>query len=364
MPVQCATCTPHVCRLGQVDTAPDSCPMHGPFPSFEDLYAPEAARRLAYQAARIEAEGYCRWTRVHEVVELSRRMGYGRIGLAHCPDTRREAKLAGRYLREHALEAVFPPDATDCDPIGQADAFVRQATDFNVIVGMCVGHDALFIRHSRAPVTSLVVRDLRLRHNPVAALYTRTGYFRDALRPGRARRPSKSQPGWDDDRLDALAREVRDGGLRRAEPPCRIEEIMEFARLGGAGHLGLVYCSGFREEARQLQAVLAANGFTVSSACCKTGAVPKEKLGLSDNEKVRPGTPEMICNALAQADLLERDEVELVLLMGQCVGHDSATMARLQAPAVCVVAKDRVLAHNTVAALYALEDEPRRRTGR
>jgi len=334
--------------------------MHGPFPAFEDLYAPETTRRLAYHAARVEAEGYCRWTRLHEVVELARRMEFRRIGLAHCPDTRREARLAGQYLRTHELEAVLPLGGADCDPTGQAQEFARQGTDFNAIVGMCVGHDALFIRHSRAPVTSLVVRDLRLRHNPVAALYTRTGYFRDALRSHRAPRRSANHPEWDDERLDRLARAVRDEGLRRTEPPCRLEEVMEFARRGGVRHLGLVYCSGFREEARHLQAVLAAHGLKVSSVCCKTGSVPKEKLGLSDSEKVRPGTPEMICNALAQADLLEQDDVELVLLMGQCVGHDSATMARLQVPAVCVVAKDRVLAHNTVAALYALEDDPAR----
>jgi uncharacterized metal-binding protein len=85
--------------------------------------------------------------------------------------------------------------------------------------------------------------------------------------------------------------------------------------------------------------------------------VPKEKLGIRDAEKVQPGQPEMICNALAQAELLEREGVELVLLMGQCVGHDSATMAHLHVPAVCVVAKDRVLAHNTAAALYELEGD-------
>ena len=132
---------------------------------------------------------------------------------------------------------------------------------------------------------------------------------------------------------------------------------MDFARRAGARHLGIVYCVGFREEAPQLHAVLTANGFTVSSSCCKTGSVPKDKLGIRDAEQVRPGRPEMICNALAQAELLEREGVELGLLLGQCVGHDSATMARFRVPAVCVVAKDRVLAHNTVAALYELEGE-------
>jgi uncharacterized metal-binding protein len=63
----------------------------------------------------------------------------------------------------------------------------------------------------------------------------------------------------------------------------------------------------------------------------------------------------MICNPLAQAELLNRAKVHLVLFLGQCVGHDSVTMAHIEAPALPLVTKDRVSAHNTVAALYALE---------
>jgi uncharacterized metal-binding protein len=119
--------------------------------------------------------------------------------------------------------------------------------------------------------------------------------------------------------------------------------------------MGIVFCSGFRAEARVLKRVLDANGFAVSSTCCKTGSVSKERLGIKDSQKVRPGTVEMICNPIVQAELLNRDNVDLALLLGQCVGHDSATMAHVNAPAVCVVTKDRALGHNTAAALYELE---------
>jgi uncharacterized metal-binding protein len=127
---------------------------------------------------------------------------------------------------------------------------------------------------------------------------------------------------------------------------------MAFARCAGVTHVGVAFCVGFRREAEDLKAILGTNGFHVSSSCCKTGSVPKERLGILENEKVRPGQPEMTCNPAAQAELLDEAGVELVVLLGQCVGHDAATMARLRAPAVCLVAKDRVLAHNTVAALY------------
>ncbi|NIQ52148.1 MAG: DUF1847 domain-containing protein, partial [Gammaproteobacteria bacterium] len=142
--------------------------MLGPFPEFETLYADGSTRSLAYHAACVEAEGYGRWTRIREIAELAGRMSYLHLGVAHCPDTDREAGLAASYLRRRGFDVVLPDGADDCDPVGQADRFRKRATEFNVIAGMCVGHDALFIRHSGAPVTSLVVRDLRLRHNPVA----------------------------------------------------------------------------------------------------------------------------------------------------------------------------------------------------
>ena len=126
---------------------------------------------------------------------------------------------------------------------------------------------------------------------------------------------------------------------------------MEFANALGAQHLGIVFCVGFRAEAVSLTEVLRANGFRTSSVCCKTGAVPKEVLGIAEQQKVRPNRAEMICNSLAQAELLNQEGIDLALLLGQCVGHDATTLHRLSVPAVCLVAKDRVLAHNTVAAL-------------
>jgi len=359
MAPECASCERYACRVGRIDATPDDCPMRGPFPSYEELYATDEARSLLYHSARVEADGYGRWTRVHEVAELARRLGYERVGVAHCPDMEREAGLAARLLRREGLTVIVPGPGTHCDPVGQADFLDAEGTSLNVIAGMCVGHDTLFVRHSRALVTSLVVRDRRLAHNPVAALYTRESYLKKVLYGAIEPPAAGGFHGWTDDLIDRVARQVRDDGLRRETPPCRVEEVMDFARRAGVKHLGVVFCVGFRREARDLEAILETNGFRVSSSCCKTGSVPKEKLGIRDEEKVRPGQPEMTCNPVAQAALLEGAGVELVLLLGQCVGHDSATMARLRCPAVCLVAKDRVLAHNTVAALYADSFEER-----
>ena len=99
MALDCARCDRYACRVGRLDATPDDCPMRGPFPSFEELYATDEARRLLYHSARVEAEGYGRWTRLREVVELARRLGVERVGVAYCPDMGREAALGAHRLR-------------------------------------------------------------------------------------------------------------------------------------------------------------------------------------------------------------------------------------------------------------------------
>ncbi len=56
------------------------------------------------------------------------------------------------------------------------------AVDFNVLVGLCVGHDSLFFKYAKAPVTVLVAKDRVFGHNPVAGLYQAGAYYRRLLR--------------------------------------------------------------------------------------------------------------------------------------------------------------------------------------
>jgi uncharacterized metal-binding protein len=59
-----------------------------------------------------------------------------------------------------------------CNPIGQATLLDAEGCDLNIILGLCVGDDTLFIKHSKAPVTVMAVKDRVLAHNPLGALYT------------------------------------------------------------------------------------------------------------------------------------------------------------------------------------------------
>jgi uncharacterized metal-binding protein len=132
----------------------------------------------------------------------------------------------------------------------------------------------------------------------------------------------------------------------------RVEEVMNFARRLGASHLGLAFCIGLRREAALAQKIFEVGGFRVSSVCCKVGSIPKEDVGLAEEEKIRPGQYESLCNPVAQAVLLAAAGTELNVAVGLCVGHDSIFFRYSKAPVTVLVAKDRVLGHNPAAALY------------
>jgi len=71
----------------------------------------------------------------------------------------------------------------------------------------------------------------------------------------------------------------------------------------------------------------------------------------ADEDKIRPGTYEPMCNPLSQAELLNDAGCELNVVLGLCVGHDSLFFKYSKGLATTLVAKDRVLAHNPVGAL-------------
>ena len=150
--------------------------------------------------------------------------------------------------------------------------------------------------------------------------------------------------------------------VRREEKPfvlrptkTRVEETIEFAQRMGYRKLGVAFCGGLFTEGRTLVNILEKHGFEVVSVCCKVGAVPKEFLGLAENEKVRVGRYESMCNPITQAEILNEAGTDFNILVGLCVGHDSLFLRNSKALTTVLVAKDRVLGHNPVAALYGVK---------
>ena len=157
---------------------------------------------------------------------------------------------------------------------------------------------------------------------------------------------------YDDEETRALALAAARTEADRYPLETRLEEVMSFARRIGAKRLGIASCVGLIQEARMLQEIFQGNGFQVDSVCCKVGSIPKEDVGLTDQEKIHPGEFEALCNPVGQAKLLNDAGTELNVLVGLCVGHDSLFFRHSRAPVTVLIAKDRVTGHNPAAALY------------
>lgn len=141
-------------------------------------------------------------------------------------------------------------------------------------------------------------------------------------------------------------------GKRRTKTP-RIEETIQFARKMNYKKLGMAFCLGLADEAAMLSKVFENAGFEVISVCCKVGGVPKEEIGLKPEQKITsPEEYESMCNPIAQAEIMNEERADLVILVGLCVGHDSLFIQYCKRPITILAAKDRVLAHNPLGALY------------
>jgi len=179
--------------------------------SFEEYRGDSEDARIAFVAARVEGLCYqpvpgsdavnARWTRVEDTIAFAKLMGYKKIGMATCIGLLDESERLASILRAQGFDPqsvcckagsidklelglderdkVRPgPSEPACNPIAQAEICNRLGTDMNIIVGLCVGHDMLFSKHSRAPVTTLIVKDRVTGHNPIAVLYGQNFYYK------------------------------------------------------------------------------------------------------------------------------------------------------------------------------------------
>ena len=204
--LSCALCGVRACSAEPGSKQP---PPFCPMPAEAELLAEverayleqEELTTLALAAARTEAAGYGRTTRIEDMMDFARRIGAQKLGIAHCIGLMHEAKLAreifvaggfkvhtvcckvGSIAKETiglADEEKVRPGQYEalCSPAGQAALLARAGTQLNVVIGLCVGHDSLFFMHSKAPATVLIAKDRVLGHNPAACLYTSHSYYR------------------------------------------------------------------------------------------------------------------------------------------------------------------------------------------
>lgn len=195
-PIDCLACRNRVCLNGQQCNAA-AHPTAYPTADQDTARIREAALDISFENERT----LCR---LSELIYFCLEMRYQRIGLAYCVDLEEPATILARVLRRFfkvypvccKIEGSLLADpltqpttvperspARDiaCNPAAQAEALNRLQTDLNVIVGLCMGSDCIFTQCSKAPVTTLFVKDKSLANNPIGAVYS-DYYIKEAIR--------------------------------------------------------------------------------------------------------------------------------------------------------------------------------------
>ncbi len=185
-------------------TAPTFCPEQGISDEtrsrVRSLYDEPENRRIMEAAARVSA-GTANSTRVQDTIKFASYMGASRIGIAACTAMLKETAVLARLLRRAGFSVValgcklqenrapdlgIDPacgvgDCVICNPIMQALLLNEAKCDLNILMGICVGHDALFAKYSDAPAVTLVAKDFLAANNPCAVLYTADSVYKSKL---------------------------------------------------------------------------------------------------------------------------------------------------------------------------------------
>lgn len=127
---------------------------------------------------------------LEETVVFAKRFGARKIGIAACVSLAAESRNTAKVLRAQGFEVVGAvckagcitfgelnvepdergPEAVLCNPLYQAQLLNEAQTDLNVVIGLCTGHDALFLRYAQAPCTVLTAKDFKFDNCSIRAL--------------------------------------------------------------------------------------------------------------------------------------------------------------------------------------------------
>jgi uncharacterized metal-binding protein len=193
--ILCHDCRKNECLRQYPQGVPDYCQAKK-FPeviesSKQGYFEPEVAK-IHLATAKVLKKGGMDWSRIQQCIEFARELGVTKVGLAVCIGLIREGREFARFMNRAGFEVVsvacmigaldaqetgIPdewviPLGMSCNPIAQAEIMNQEGTQLNFIYGLCVGHDTIFIMHSKAPVTNVVVKDTVTGNNPSAVVFS------------------------------------------------------------------------------------------------------------------------------------------------------------------------------------------------
>jgi len=199
--ITCDVCKKNECASGYPNGMPAYCEgqryMDVINKTKTEYLIPDNAK-IHKATAKIINLGHDQLTRLEESIEFAKELGVSKIGLAICVGLIREGREFARFFKRAGFEVIsvacmiggikdletgldkeYYPTGTTCNPIAQAEIMNKEGTELNFMVGLCLGHDILFMKHVKALVAPLVVKDRALVNNPSAVIYS--PYHRERL---------------------------------------------------------------------------------------------------------------------------------------------------------------------------------------
>ncbi len=193
--IMCNVCATVECRRGYPKGIPPFClatRFHEILEQTKTEYSAPDVIDIYLASGRVVANGYGKWPRIQEAIEFAKELNLKKIGFASCVALIRELGLITELFLGAGFDTIsaccqlgrVSPEARGvtvdyrdlrglyCNPIAQAEILNTEGTQMNFILGLCLGHDILFTRYSKAPVSTLIVKDRVTGHNPAAALYS------------------------------------------------------------------------------------------------------------------------------------------------------------------------------------------------
>ncbi len=192
--IMCGSCTKVICGEGYPEGIPDwyaAIRFHDIVEKTRTEYSAPDNLEIYLASGKVVSNGQAKWPRTQEAIEFAKELKMSKIGLASCVALVSELRLVAQLFKGAGFDVVSsacqigrvsPEDrgvnihTTDlhglmCNPIAQAEICNNAGTQLNYIMGLCLGHDILFMQHSRAPASVLIVKDRVTGHNPAAVLY-------------------------------------------------------------------------------------------------------------------------------------------------------------------------------------------------
>lgn len=136
----------------------------------------------------------------------------------------------------------------------------------------------------------------------------------------------------------------------RAGTLSRLQETIAFAKQMKYKRIGIAYCYGMEKQVQQIAGILRNNELNVRSVSCTVGGIPQNEVNPESSFCT------VSCNPIGQAMQLNHEKVDLVIVIGLCLGHDILFQREIEADCTTLVVKDRVYNH---APLTELTDIPK-----